>query len=50
MALIIDEINMISLKRILIMDIYLSQTIGKIHNNIAVLDGLALIIVIKDFY
>ncbi len=50
LALILDEINMISLKLLSTVDMYLSQAKGKTNNETAVLGGLALVIVMGDFY
>ncbi len=50
LALILDEISMISLKLLSTVDIRLSQVKGKTNNNTAVLGGLALVIVMGDFY
>ena len=51
MALILDQISMISLKLLSIVDIYISQVKSKITNNdTAVSDSLALVIIIGDFY
>lgn len=41
---------MIFLKLLLIINIYLSQAKSKTNNDTAILDGLALIIVMGDFY
>lgn len=41
---------MVSLKLLGMIDICLSQAKSKTNNNIAVLDGLALVIIIEDFY
>ncbi len=49
-ALILDEISMVSLRLLGMIYIRLSQAKGKTNNNTAVLDGLALIIVMGDFY
>ena len=50
LALIINQITIISLKLLLSVDMHLSQRKSKINNDTVVLGGLALIIVIKDFY
>ncbi len=41
---------MVFLKLLLTVDMHLSQAKGKTNNNIAVLSGLALVIVMGDFY
>ncbi len=50
LALILDKISMVSLKLLSTVDMRLSQAKGKINNDIAVFGGLALVIVIGDFY
>lgn len=50
LALIMDEISMVSLKLLSTVDMRLSQAKGKTHNDTAVLGGFALIIVMGDFY
>lgn len=50
LVLIIDKISIVFLKLLLTVDIYLSQTKDKTNNDIAVLGGLALIIIMGDFY
>ena len=50
LALILDEISMVSLKLLGMIDMCLSQAKSKTNNDIAVLDGLALIIVMGNFY
>ncbi len=49
-ALILDEISMVSLKLLLTVDMHLSQAKGKTNNDTTVLGGLALVIVMEDFY
>lgn len=49
-ALILDGISMVSLKLLLTVDAQLSQAKSKTDNYIAVLGGLALVIMIGDFY
>lgn len=50
LVLILDKISIVSLKLLSIVDMRLSQAKGKIKNDIAVLIGLDMVIVIGDFY
>ncbi len=50
LALILDEISIVSLKLLLTVDMRLSQAKGKTNNDTVVLGSLALVIVIGDFY
>ncbi len=50
LALILDEIGMVSLRLLSIVDMRLSQAKGKTNNDITVLSALALVIVMGDFY
>ena len=50
LALILDEISMVFLRLLEIIDICLSQAKGKTNNDVAILGGLALTIVMGDFY
>ena len=50
LALILDEISMVSLKLLSTVDMHLNLAKGKTNNGIAVLGGLAMIIVMGDFY
>ncbi len=50
LALILDEISIVSLKLLSIVDIRLSQAKDKTNNETTVLDSLALVIVMGDFY
>ncbi len=50
LALILDEISMVFLKLLLTFDMHLSQAKGKTNHDIIVLAGLALVIVMGDFY
>ena len=49
-ALILDKISIVSLKLLGMIDMRLSQAKGKTNNDTAVLRGLPLIIVMRDFY
>ena len=49
-VLILDEISMIFLRLLRMINLHFSQAKGKTNNNTAVLDSLALIIVMGDFY
>ncbi len=49
-ALILDEISMVSLRLLGMIDIRLTQAKGKTNNDIAVLGGLGLVIVMRNFY
>lgn len=48
--MIIDKINIILLKLLIIVNIELNQAKTKSNNNTVVLDGLAIMILIEDFY
>ena len=50
LALILDKINIVFLKLLLIIDICLNQVKDKTNNDMAILGGLALVIIIEDFY
>lgn len=50
LVFILDEISIVFLNLLLTIDMHLSQAKGKTNNNTTVLSGLALVIVIKDFY
>lgn len=50
LALIIDKISIVSLKLLLTINMCLSQIKSKIDNDTAILNNLALIIVMGDFY
>ncbi len=50
LALILNEISMVSLKLLSTVDMCLSQAKGKTNNDTAVLGGLALVIVMGAFY
>lgn len=49
-AVIIDEISMVSLKLLSTVDTQLSQAKGKTDNDTAILGGLALVMMMGDFY
>lgn len=49
-ALISHEINMVFFKLLEMINIYIRQIKSKINHNITVLNNLALVIVIGDFY
>ena len=49
-ALIIDKISMVSLKLLATVDTQLSQAKGKPDNDTSVLGGLAIVILMGDFY
>ena len=50
LGLIMEKIRIVSLKLLLTINICLSQEKGKTNNDTTVLSGLALIIVMGDFY
>lgn len=50
MALIIDEINMVSLKLRDCIDTQLGQTKEKLDNNVIIFDNVSIVIVMGNFY
>lgn len=50
MALILDGISIVSLKLLLTVNTFLSQVNDKTNSDTTILDNLALIIIIGDFY